>query len=299
MTIGTDLLTRLPARILLVGYPGSGKTGSLSALANAGLKLRVLSFDKRGNARPLLMFTKPEFRKNIDIQFFEDKTKLGQRAIEISGTPTALSSAYRMMKHWEYETPEGKFDLGVPEKDWGPDTVLVLDSISSHTDAAMNWAIAAMNKTATTISKPVWGLAAKNQLAFIKALNSNVNNFHVIVLSHLKMIGPEDSDKSEDPSVQKRKRQAGALIDTRLWPTAVGRQLPQSLSGEFDTVLEVRSDPKPGRPDRRVIVGLPRPELDLKLPIVGIDEKYDISDGLLTILSKLTGGPEQWFAKKE
>src|SRR3990167_7269492 len=130
MANAADLIEEIPARVLLLGTPGSGKTGSLACLANAGFKLRVLAFDKRANMVPLLMYTKTEYRKNIDILFFEDKLRAGQRFIEPIGVPSAFRLAYLAMDHWKYTTGEHEIDLGA-SRDWGLDTVVVLDSLTA------------------------------------------------------------------------------------------------------------------------------------------------------------------------
>ena len=58
MAKASTLLKSKPLRIMLLGFPGSGKTGSLAPLANAGFKLRILDFD--GNLDPMLRRLTPQ-----------------------------------------------------------------------------------------------------------------------------------------------------------------------------------------------------------------------------------------------
>src|SRR5690349_24883302 len=59
-----------------------GKTGALVALANAGLKLRVLAYDKAANFQPLLNYTKPEVRGFVVGD--RKSTRLNSSHVEIS-----------------------------------------------------------------------------------------------------------------------------------------------------------------------------------------------------------------------
>src|SRR5574337_1319439 len=61
-------------RALVMGVPKSGKSASFAALANAGWRIRYLDFD--GNADPLLNFTEPSKRSNIEIVSCLDKVAL-------------------------------------------------------------------------------------------------------------------------------------------------------------------------------------------------------------------------------
>ena len=46
-----------PARILMLGWQGGGKTGAAASLANAGFKLRILDFDGK-QGQPLEKYVK-------------------------------------------------------------------------------------------------------------------------------------------------------------------------------------------------------------------------------------------------
>src|ERR1700692_1276245 len=45
MTNAANLLRNPALRIMVVGYPGTAKTGSLASLLNAGFKIRMLDYD--------------------------------------------------------------------------------------------------------------------------------------------------------------------------------------------------------------------------------------------------------------
>ena len=281
MANAADLIEEIPARVLLLGTPGSGKTGSLACLANAGFKLRVLAFDKRANMVPLLMYTKPEYRKNIDILFFEDKLRAGQRFIEPIGVPSAFRLAYLAMDHWKYTTGEHEIDLGA-SRDWGLDTVVVLDSLTAMGQASMRRAMAMANKTPLNRTQQVWGFAMDDQDNFIEKMVGNDNHFHLVVLSHTKMIGPKEVGKDDNDITKAIKTQAADLIVTRFYPNALGRELPQNIARHFPATLFIEKIDKGGK-IRRMISASPRMDIDTKLPSIGLPSDLSVESGMVEV----------------
>lgn len=285
MANAAKLKAKAPVRAMLVGYPGAGKTGALASLANAGYKIRFLDFD--GNTEPLLRFTKDEFLKNIDIQLFEDKLRNGQSFIEPLGQPQAFKQALDAMDQWKYTDEDGTLvDLG-KSKDWGCDTVVVLDSLTALGTAAFRRVQNRLNKTAINTTQQVWGIAMTEQEAFIEKMTSNTNKFHVIVLAHLKMISPKDVAKDDSDTTKALKERAAELIPTRLFPSALGQALPPMIGGHFPTLLLVEPEYKPGNKVQRVIRTVPRPELDLKIPAPDLPASLPIDTGLAEIFKQM------------
>lgn len=286
-----NTIAKRSLRGLLAGYPGAGKTGALACLANAGLKLRVLDFDH--NLEPLLMYTKPECLSNIDVLSFEDVMRDGPKHMQPNGLPKAFSGALKAMDRWKYTGEDGQeVDLG-PSKEWGPDTVVVLDSLTTMGTAAFRRAQAVLNKTALNTTQQVWGLAMADQEAFIEKLTSPSNRFHVIVLSHLKMISPKGIVSGDDELTKSLKEAAAEIIPTKLFPSALGQQLPQFIGAHFPTLLLVERVIKGGKLNR-VIRSETGPELDLKLPAINVPSVLPIEDGLLTIFNSVTEGVSKY-----
>ncbi len=264
MANAAKLAQRTPVRELLVSYPGGGKTGSIASLANAGYKIRLLDFD--GNTEPLLRFTKPEFLSNIDILSFRDKMGMTGKTFEPVGVPTAFKNALAAMDEWKYkEDDDTEVNLG-KSKDWGCDTVVVLDSLTSMGVAAMRRIQNMMNKTSTNTTQQVWGVAQKEQEGFIEKLTSPDNRFHVIVLAHLKMIGPKDTLQGDSDLTKDLKEKAADIIPTRLFPNALGQALSPLIGGHFPTLLLAEAKYLPGNRAVRYIKTVTRSDLDLKVP---------------------------------
>lgn len=292
-----DLAQGFPFRGLVVGYPGSAKTGALAALANAGLKLRILAFDKKGNMQPLIQYTKPEFWKNIDIQMFEDKMGLkpGAKQIEVMGLPSAFADALKMADHWKYKNDKGEeVDLG-RSKDWGLDTVLVLDSLTSMGDSAMRRARAVLNST-SPVDDRVYGLAMREQEAFVELMMTSSARHHSIVISHLRIVGPKDVRKGDSPIMMAQKEAIADLVPTRLYPSALGWQLPQQIGRHFPTIIEARTKLVGGKM-KRVLKTVTELDLDVKLPTsVDVAAELPVSTGMVTIFDAVSPG---WRAAVE
>lgn len=291
MSSFAEMADALVARVMLVGYPGAGKTGSLACLVKAGFKLRIMDFD--GNLDPLVRFVPKEFWPNIDVVQLVDTIRGGLKSHEIVGIPTAFADAFRLMDHWKHTTRSGKvIDLGNPRKDWGPDTIMLLDGLTMMGRAAFRRTCAMMNRNAFNTRRQDWGTAMADQEAFLEKLRSVNNRFHVVATAHLKIIGPKGEEKADTDLTIELKEKAAEIVPTRLYPSALGRELPPTIGGLFPTLLLVETDSK-GSKAKRVIRTIPRPELDLKVPALDVPATLPIEDGLLTIFNKLTGGIER------
>lgn len=275
-----------PVRAMLVGYPGAGKTGSLVPLVNAGFKIRMLDFD--GNTEPLLLYSDPDKLVNVDIVHLEDKLRAGSRFIEPVGLPTAFKRGLDLMDEWKYTEGDGtEVNLG-KSKDWGPDTIVVLDSLTEMGKAAFLRVQSLMNKTATNTTQQVWGIAMDEQENFIRKLTSKANNFHVLVLAHLVMIGPKDIGKDDTDLTKDLKERTANLVQTRLFPSALGQNLPPKIGGHFPTLLKVEPKYSAAGQAKRVLRTIPLPELDIKVPAPNLPAELPIETGMLTIFKALS-----------
>jgi len=296
MTNAASLQASPALRIMVVGYPGTAKTGMLASLLNAGFKIRMLDFD--GNPEPLLQYANPDKLQNLDIAYFEDKMRLGARFTEPSGIPTAFSDALKQMDDWKTQDAEGNpISLGA-SKDWGPDTIVVLDSLTSMGEAAMHRAMKLLNKTPENNTDRVWGLSMNEQLAFIKRLRAPTNRHHVIVLSHLKIISPRDARSGDSELTKSIKQEMAEVVPTRLYPSALGWQLPQQIGKEFPILLEAEKVTKGGKTTRTLNLS-PKTLLDVKFPGAIAETRLDISDGLLRVFEALSPSSVQLVKTKE
>lgn len=278
-----------PFRCMVVGDPGSGKTGAMACFANAGFKLRVIDFD--GNPEPLVRWVKPECLKNIDMAFVEDPLRYGMRFVETHGLPEAFQSGWKLLDRWKYTDPYTgeEVDLG-QSKDWGPDTIVVLDGTTVMSKAAKRRVMARNNRTPDNFRDSDYGSAMDELEGLFEKLSSLNNRFHAIVLAHLKLVGPADLRKGDDELTKELKEKAAEITPTKLFPAVLGKQLPRSVAGHFPCV--VLAEQKFGAGGKflgRRLSTISKPDLDLKVPAPDLPAELPIEDGMLTIFEAVVG----------
>lgn len=122
-------------KLLLIGDSGSGKSGSLASLVCAGYKLRILDMDNGLDSLTAAVRRQcPDKLKNVHYVTLRDKRKATPLGSVIDGTPKAFVTALQLLDRWK----DGDLDLGVPAQ-WGPDCVLVIDSLTFLADAAWDF----------------------------------------------------------------------------------------------------------------------------------------------------------------
>lgn len=277
-----------PFRGLIVGYPKGGKTGAIISLLEAGFKVRMLDFD--GNIDVILNYASEKALKNLDVIELSDRLTLGDQYVQPSGIPDAFTRGMKMMQEWKYTDPEtGEVvNLGASST-WGQDTVVVVDSMSSEAEASHRWAMKMMNKNPGNLTSAVWGAARANLTNAIKLRASKRNNYHLVYLGHLQLIGPKDfmdqsDDKKENEAIKEKKLEAIAndLIPTRLYPVAVTKNQSINIHKEFPTMILAEKVERAGKVKRilRTVSGM---ELDLGVPSPKVKAEYPVETGLLDI----------------
>lgn len=286
-----------PARILGMGMPGSGKTGSLAALANAGFKIRILGYDKASNLSLLYNYVEPQFYDNISILSFEDKLQNTPAGMAPVGTPSAYNDGIKALMDWKVPQPDGTaVSLGA-SKDWGMDTVVVLDSISSMGDASFNraYALSPRTKNGYVNVRKVYGVAQTELMNFLKVLLKSGARHHVLAFAHMKMLGPKDVEKDDEDLTKQIKEEVAELIPTRWYPVTPGRAIAPEVGREFSATILYETKDKGGKV-RRVINSAPRLEIDLKLPALNFPADLPAETGLIDVFKAITPGIEACLA---
>lgn len=285
-----DKLSVAPVvKALCVGYPGSGKTGSLASLVNTGrYKLRVLDFD--GNFDPLLTYVDPKYHENVDIVTLKDRLHPGQKRMETRGKPTALMAAQDYLNHWKYKDGEEEIDLGKPSE-WGPDHILVLDSLTNMGRAVMNWVLFIQDRVVKGPRKSDWGVAQGFQEGLVEKLMSRDQvSCHTILTAHLKMIGPPEFEESDDTEEKKDKEKIRQHVSYKLFPSALGRALPPEIAKHCPYVLRYETIII-GQRTKRVIRTVPNLDFDgVAVPLKDIPDELRIEEGLKVIFEAVEKG---------
>lgn len=225
-------------KLLLIGDSGTGKTGSLAALANGGYKLRILDMDN--GLDPLRVHVKPEFRPNVEFVTLRDKRKATGVGYVIDGQPTAFRRSLEMLDHWKDEST----DLGKPA-DWGPDTVLVIDSLTFLSDAAFDFRLPLVvrGKDDKFDNRMVYKDAQDAIANVLAGVTSEAFHTNVIVAAHIRyQTNPDGMMKG--------------------YPTSVGSALNAEIPRYFNSSALTTSKPGGKRVIQTVGTGL----IDLKNP---------------------------------
>lgn len=177
--------TRVKA--LICGESGAGKTTLIGTLANAGFKARVFDFDNGLDI--LLALVAPASIDNISYMSFN------------STDPTSIKRMLDIFKKGWHDDSE---DLG-SIKDWGPDTVVVLDSLTFAGQAALRAAKAqnGVAPNAQQFDRALYGVA-QNTLEYdiiSNLCNDAVVHCNVLVNTHIQYTENEVGIQKMFPSI--------------------------------------------------------------------------------------------------
>lgn len=271
---------------LLMGDPGTGKTGSLTSLVKAGYKLLIYDFDNL--LTPLIAFVKhecPENLRNVHFQTFTDKLKgvdnpvmmMGNamKVMDISATtPKAYINAMKQLTLWN--DPEGE-NLGEPGK-LGKEWVVVVDSLTSASNAAFRYCQAV--NPAGREPQAYYHTAQQLIMNLLQLLCGKDFDVNVLVLAHLAYTRRPRSKEQADNMTQHEILELG-----KGFPRSVGSALNEIIAASFNSALlmeEING--------KRTIQTKSTSLVDLKNPVPfgGLD-KLPIETGLATFFKAVNG----------
>ena len=255
-------------KLLLEGDSGSGKTGSLASLVAAGYKLRILDFDNGLDAlKAFVMRSSPENIDNVEFRTLRDKRKAGPEGPVIDGVPKAFPTALKMLDRWKYTDDGGsEVDLGVPSQ-WGPDHILVLDSLTFLSDAAFDFRepLAQRGRDGKYDVRAVYKDSQDAIESVLALLTSETFRTNVIVTSHIRYVDNPDGTKKG-------------------YPTSVGSALSPVIPRYFNTVALCETKAGGKRSIRTAATAM----IDLKNPKpFEMGKEYDIENGLAEVFKVL------------
>lgn len=261
-----DKIVSQPIKLMLIGDPGSGKTGSLASLANAGYEVRIYDLD---NGVEVLgdYLTNPkgpygkDAWKNIKYQTItENNVNLSALTNSVPKGATVLNRLFSQLNHWKTEDE----DLG-PITSWGPNVVLVIDSLTLMGKAALNFS-QVQNAGNSKVDPRMHFFHAQDWIesAAMKLYGTDVK-CNVIINTHISWIGDE--------------------VDKTLhgYPMTIGRALSGKIGRYFNTILMMKTI---GTQRRIYTSSISSVELKSAAPL-RLKPYYDISQGLAEIFKDL------------
>lgn len=252
-------------KMLCMGDSGSGKTGALASLVAAGYKLRILDFDN--GLEPLKQFVfrdSPDKIDNVEFVTLRDKRKSSPLGPIIT-KPEAFIKATRLLDNWKYDD----VDLGVPAT-WGPDCILVIDSLTFMSDAAFDFRdpLTPVGKSGEKDPRATYGDAQDAIINVLALLTGETFRTNVIVISHVKYLDYQGVVKG--------------------FPTAVGKAISPEIPRYFNSVALFETVN-----GKRTLKTAPTAMIDLKNPKpFEMLPSYPIETGLAAFFAVLREPPK-------
>jgi hypothetical protein len=268
MPVLDDIPADDPIKMLIASNSGTGKTGALASLAEAGYNVYILDFDR--GLRPLMVYTSPKGKKRIVVRSFTDTYALNNDVMRAKN-PTALRQALLTLNDWrEGEEPWAacKKTWGVPAQ-FGSNSVVVVDSLSFAGWAALSFALH-KNNILTNPRQQDWGEGQNLLTGLIRNLMDKGFLTNVIVLSHVRY---ERTEK-------------GAIVHG--WPSALGEALGPEMPKHFSYMLGGRVSGT-GAAVKYEITTKPSGYVDYKFPHPSVQPAYPVATGLREIFKLLRG----------
>lgn len=227
-------------KALHIGEQGSGKTGALAALANAGYRVRILDCEAGtqvlgglflpdgtlgSNGKPSPY--KFDSHKNLSkLTVTEQLRKVKDRMIPL--TANAWDKCLTHLTNWT----DGDDKPGNVAT-WGPRSIFVLDTLSSISRFALNTHLAQNARLAGPIYQADWGVGQSMIDGLLEMLTSDEVKTNVIINCHVTYMGGEFSDPKTQPGLH--------ALPAQGFPKSLGKKLSQDLGGKFNTILEFAS----------------------------------------------------------
>lgn len=263
------------AKILCYGDSGTGKTGALAALANAGYKLNIADFDL--GLTPLKHYIEKSKLDLVNYTTYTDKMQPTPRGAVPLGTPSAYTRFMKALdRGWQTDSGESLGNI----YDWGPDTVFVIDSFTKMGECIMRYIANLAGKDLSFGFDAPWMESQVQQESMLDLLCSGSVKCHVIVNAHVSWINQEPVFDNKGRVVGQTKGEG--------YPSALGKKLPPRIGRFFNTALRFGYD----KADRRVIFTEPSIDLPTTKCPIEVSKTLPIQTGLLTVLEAITKGKE-------
>lgn len=263
-------------KLLLLGDSGTGKTGALASLVEAGYNLRILDFDNGLDILSNLLRDKPEAAARVNYQTVTDGSRIaGQQIIP---TATAWPRAIKILGDW----PDGLGKLDT----WGTNDILVLDSLTFAGRACVRFVL---NLNGRIADLPRWDdyYTAQGLLEKLMAtLYSDSVRCNVIVISHIREIAKmhtEMDTKGRPVQVEDDGTRKGYA------ETGTGKALSPTIGRYFNAVLMADTEGQ-GPGTRRLIRTTPHQNIGLKNSAPGlVKPTYPLATGLADYFKAVRG----------
>lgn len=250
---------------LIVGETGVGKSGMLASLLDAGYKIRILDFD--AGVDPIIGYAKQKnLLGNLDYVTLRDKFAISGSYLKVEKAPAFQHSMRLLMGRDEWE------QFG-PVETWGPDCILVMDTLGSASKSSFNMVLQANGVVVPSGQRggpeqSHYGTAQDNvERILMNLTNPDLVPCHVIVNAHWTY------------------QPAGDGID-KPYPETIGKALNPTVGRKFNNMFSVSI-----RAGQRLIHVKKDGMIACKSSKPLKEETYKIEDGMAKIFAEIVGPP--------
>lgn len=251
-------------RLLNIGENGTGKTGQLASLADAGYRIWIIDYDNGVDILKNLLRDKPEAMARVNYETLRDRVAFVNGVPTLKAPITAFQDAGKWLAKWGAD----KFDA---------QDVLVIDTLSGMSEAAFNYALALGGRLNQRPQIQDYGVMADRIRLFIEMITSDEMHCNVIVNTHIRYFAG-DEDTATAP---------------RGLPNAKGQEIPRTVASYFNTVVLSHTIGR-GPAARRQISTRPEGVIEVKTSNpLGVKAKYSVETGLAELFADILGkGPK-------
>lgn len=223
-------------KLLFLGDSGTGKTGALASLAAEGYNLRIIDVDNgidilKGyltDSRSEYVKKNPKCRENLRFETLTERMKLVNGQMYPT-TARVWPSMVELLSNW-IDSADGTV-LG-PITTWTPKDVLVIDSLSMLSSAAMNFHLGINGQLGKDRTQNEWrrdiGQAQEKLRTLLATLYDKNVKCNVIVTAHIKFTD------AVGHSVAEAKESGGQV---KGYPSSIGAALAPQIPRYFNSML--------------------------------------------------------------
>lgn len=267
------------AKIFLIGDTKTGKTAALKGLVDLGLHLHIIDTDCKlvpSYFQQLILADDPRKLDLVDFVQYRDEYENNPTEGSVPKAPaTAYQRCTLALTKWED---------GTKPAEWGPEHVLVIDTLNTLSTLAFNQAyFLVKNNTrngAVNDYRQVYKAAQNAIERLIAGLWSGAFKTNVIVLSHIKDI---DLEYKIDP----RSGEKIATV-TKGFPATVGNALSQTIALYTNEMFQLETLGH-GASEKRIIRTVTNDRTQLGSALLSLPKELPAATGLAEIFSRLRG----------
>jgi hypothetical protein len=228
-------------KLLLIGDSSSGKTGALASLAAAGYRLRIIDLDngldilKSYLTDPKSPYVKanPECAKNVHFVTAVDPMRNVAGKLFPSKS-IAWAKAIGMLAEWKETEPNGTVTSLGKITEWTDQDILVIDSLTRLSDAALNYHLSlnaglGQDRSGYEGQRDI-GAAQKYIRSLLEMLSDPSIKCNVIVSSHITFVSEGGVKPAPDAKGSVESPGQG-------YPSAIGRALSPHIPRYFNSML--------------------------------------------------------------